>query len=395
VTSPVAATISATGISAPTFAQIQAYLVGQFQAIYGSDSYLGNDSQDGQWIGTVAQAISDCNSAAVAVYNSFSPNSGVGAGLSSNVKINGLIRIPGSFSIATLTLTGVANTTIVNGVAQDTSGNQWALPSPTVIPTGGSIDVTAVCTTLGATTAAENAINSIATPVYGWQTVNNSAQAIPGIGVEADAALRVRQAASVALPSQNVFDGILAAIAQVPGVTRLVGYENNTSSANGNGIPANTLAFVVEAGITDGGVAIATAIASKITPGIGTYQTGSGYSNTVIDSQGYSKLVVFMTPIESSFLATISVHTLNGWASATEALITAAVSAYFSSLAIGGIVNIAAVIAAAMLAGTPQFGTFLVKTLTVTKNSGSPQSTDFTLAFNEAAAPGVSTVATV
>lgn len=400
MTSPVAATVSATGISAPNYAAVFSYLVGQFQAIYGADAYLGNDSADGQWIGIIASAITDCNNAAVAVYNSFSPTTAQGNGLSSNVKLNGLQRIPGSFSTATLTVVGVAGTTITNGQAQDTNGNLWELPSPTTIPNAGTISVSATCTTLGAVSAGANTINAIATPILGWQTVNNASAATAGNAVETDAQLRTRQSVSVALPSTSIFAGIAASIAQVVGVTRVAPYENNTSATNGNGMPANTLAFVVEGGVP---LSVAQAIASKIPPGIGTYATGAGASSfTITDSAGYTKVVGFMAAgngAPSGTFATIgvniSIHILNGYASSTATLIQTALQSLINTTAIGGIVNVAQLIQTALLQGTPQAVTFLVKSLQININGGGFQSTDITLAFNVAAVPGVISVSTV
>lgn len=400
MTSPVAATVDATGISAPNYAAVYSYLVSQFQAIYGADAWLGNDSADGQWIGIIASAITDCNNAAVAVYNSFSPTTAQGNGLSSNVKINGLTRIAGSYSTAVLTCVGVAGTVITNGQAQDTNGNLWALPSPTTIPNAGTINVTATCTTIGAITAGSNVINSIATPVLGWQTVNNASAATAGNPVETDAQLRVRQAASVALPSNSIFAGIAAAIAQVPGVTRVTPYENNTSSANSNGIPANTLAFVVEGGA---GQAIAQAIGSKIPPGIGTYIAGAGGANfTVTDASGYTKTVGFMNAgnggsggTSNSIGVNISIHTLNGYATSTAALITSALQSVINNIPIGGTVNVAQLTQAALLVGTQQAPTFLVKLLQVNSNGGGFQSTDIALTWNIAAVPGSIVVSTV
>ena len=395
MTSPVAATVGPNGISAPNYATILAYFVAKYQAIFGADSYLGNDSQDGQLLGIFTEAVNDCNAAAIAVYNSFSPATGQGAGLSSNVKLNGLARIQGSFSSATVTCVGVAGTVINNGQAQDTSGNTWALPPTVTIPNAGTIDVTATCTTLGAITASANTINQIATPTLGWQSVNNAAQATPGVGVETDAALRVRQSNSVALPSTTVFSGIAAAIVQVPGVTRLTSYENNTNSTDSNGVPANNLCFVVECPSTVQ-AAVAQAIASKMPPGTPTYGNVSQTVTQTVNGILVTRTINQQTPTESTFGAAVSVHTLNGWSDATIALIQAAVQAYFSSVPIGGVVNVASVVQAALLPAQPGVqGTYLVKAVTVNKNSGSPQSTDFALGGFEAAAPGTVTVSKV
>lgn len=388
MTSPVAATVGATGISAPTYAQILAYFVSQFQAIYGADSYLGNDSQDGQWIGIIAQAVSDCNAAVIAAYNSFSPTTAVGTGLASNVKLNGLKVLLGSYSTATVTVVGQASTIITGGQAQDASGNLWALPSTVTIPGSGTIDVAVTCTTLGAITAAAHAINQIATPTLGWQSVDNAAQATPGTGVETNAALRVRQSQSVALPSVGIFDGIVASIRQITGVTRVTAYENNSNSTDGNGIPAGSSCFVVECPVGTQ-MTVAQAIALKLPPGGKTY---GNVSTTVTSAAGAVRVINQQSTTSATFTAVVNVHTLNGWASSTASLIVAAVSAYFSSVAIGGVVNVASVIAAAQLISTSQASTFIVKSVTVAKNGGAPQSTDFTLGFSEACNPGVSTV---
>lgn len=391
MTSPVAATVSATGISAPNLATIINYFVSKYQNIFGADAYLGNDSQDGQLLGTFSQAVSDCNSAAVSVYNSFSPATAIGTGLASNVKINGLKPILGSFSTCSgVVCTGQAGTILNNASASDSNGNLWSIPNGTQIGSGGTVAVTITCLTLGAITAAENTINQIATPILNWQSVNNpSSAAIPGNGVETDAALRVRQSNSVTLPSTTLFDGITASIEAVPGVTRVTPYENNTNSTNGNGIPAKTLCFVVEGGSVN---AIGSAIALKIPPGTPTY--GSTPYNYV-DALGTSRTINIQVAAEQAATAQITVHGLNGWSVATETVIIAAINTYFQSVPIGGTINVASVTAAAILMGTQYFGTFQVKSVQININGGGFQSTDIQLPFSTACFAGNSTVTPV
>jgi hypothetical protein len=86
------ATVTAEGISAPDYQTILDTLTSYFQQIYGSDAYLEPDSKDGQMVAIYALAIHDANNTAIAVYNSFSPSTGIGRALSSNVKINGIVR---------------------------------------------------------------------------------------------------------------------------------------------------------------------------------------------------------------------------------------------------------------------------------------------------------------
>jgi uncharacterized phage protein gp47/JayE len=375
--SPVAPTISATGISAPGFSAILAYLTSKAQSIFGEDLYLGNDSQDGQMLGVIAQGFADMGAAMVSTYNSFSPATAQGNGLSSVVRINGLTRLVPSYSTAVVTVTGTANTPITNGQAKDGNGNIWALPASVTIPSAGTIDVTATCLTPGAIEAADGTIDIINTPVYGWQGVTNAAAAVAGQPVETDAALRIRQGQSVALPSQTIFEGIVGAIESVSGVTRVAPYENNTASTDGNGIPANTLCFVVEGGSE---AAIQAAIASRIPPGIGSYGSASA---VITDAVGSTRTIAYDPATPANIDVVLTMHALNGWSTNTQPIIAAAVAAYLSALPGGQNVGYTEVFVPAYLIGTQYAGTFKITAMTLAKNGGSAASADVTISFNE------------
>jgi uncharacterized phage protein gp47/JayE len=378
MTSPVAATIGPAGISAPTFADILAYLKTTYQGIFGADVYLGNDSQDGQWIAALAQAFADCNAATVAAYNAFSPATAQGAGLSSVVKINGLRRLVATASTCTVSVGGVAGTVIANGQAVDVNGNVWALPATVTIPGGGTIDVLATAVVLGAINAAPSTITGIQTPSFGWQTVTNSGAATAGQPVESDAALRVRQAQSVELPSQTIFDGIWSLIETVPNVTRVRGYENNTSSPDVNGVPAYSLAFIVEGGAA---LAIETAIASKIPPGIPTYGSTSG---TITDSFGSTRVIDFSVATPAVIHLAITVKQLAGYSAVVGVAIQNAIQAYIDGLPIGVNVSYTAMFLAAYQALQQYPGTYGINSLTLAKNSGGAAAADVTINWNEA-----------
>lgn len=390
--SPTAAIIGPNGISAPTYAQILAYLQAQYQAIFGADVYLGNDSQDGQLLAIFAQALSDANSACIAAYNSFSPATAQGTGLSSNVQINGLTRLIASNSTVPLTLTGVAGTVITNGAAIDTSNNVWNLPTTVTIGSSGTVISTATCITLGAISADIGTVIGIQTPTYGWQSVTNATAATPGSPVETDAALRIRQSVSTELPSQTVFEGIIAALENIVGVGRVIGYENNTSAGlvlTGGTIPANNLCFIIE-----NGAAIETqvfqAIFEKITPGIPTYIDPGfpslSYTETVTDSNGSTRVINFMTPSEQQIIIAITVHPLSGWGSGTLALIQAAVLAYINSFPIGSNLSYFSFLPVITSIGTPIGGTppSQVGTFTVTAFTLGGGTSDILLNYNQA-----------
>ncbi|MDR9240712.1 baseplate J/gp47 family protein [Burkholderia multivorans] len=375
-----APTIDANGITAPTYADVFAYLQDQYRSIYGADTYLEPDSQDGQLLGVFAKAISDVNSVAVAIYRSFSPATAQDDALSSNVKINGIARKVASYSSADLVLIGQAGATITNGAAKDTNGVQWLLPATVTIPPSGTITVTATCATIGDVSARAGTINQIATPALGWQSVTNPADAAEGAPVENDAVLRQRQTVSTALPSLTVLDGIIGAVANVPGVTRYVAYENDTSATDANGIPSHSISLVVEGGDA---TAIANAIAAKKTPGSGTYGTTAVI---VTDIYGRPITIRFFRPVAAPIAATVTIKALTGYTSQTGQQIQQAVSDYINGVQIGGGLSGSVEWGDALTAANSVGGgvTFKLSGLTLTgpRGAGSP---DVALLFNEAA----------
>ncbi|KVU09411.1 hypothetical protein WK60_19045 [Burkholderia ubonensis] len=326
----IAPTIDANGITAPTYADVLAFLQDQYRSIYGADTYLEPDSQDGQLLGVFAKAISDVNSVAIAIYRSFSPATAQDDALSSNVKINGIARKVASHSSADLVLVGQAGATITNGAAKDANGVQWLLPATVTIPPSGMITVTATCATIGDVSARAGTINQIATPALGWQSVTNPADAAEGAPVEKDAALRQRQTVSTALPSLTVLDGIIGAVANVQGVTRYVAYENDTDATDANGLPRHSISLVVEG---DDETAIANAIALKKTPGSPTYGTTAV---VVTDIYGRPITIRFFRPVAAPITATVTIKALTGYTSQTGQQIQHAVSDYINGVQIGG-----------------------------------------------------------
>lgn len=375
-----APTIDANGITAPTYADVFAFLQDKYRSIYGADTYLEPDSKDGQMLGVFAKAISDGNSIAIAIYRSFSPATAQGDALSSNVKINGIARKIASFSSADLVLVGQAGKTITNGAAKDANGVQWMLPATVTIPPSGTITVTATCAAIGDVSARAGTINQIATPALGWQSVTNPADAAEGAPVEKDPVLRQRQTVSTALPSLTVLDGIIGAVANVPGVTRYVAYENDTSATDANGIPSHSISLVVEGGDA---TAIANAIAAKKTPGSGTYGTTA---IIVTDIYGRPITIKFFRPVAAPTAATVTIKALTGYTSQTGQQIQQAVSDYINGVQIGGGLSGSVEWGDALTAANSVGGGVSFKlsglTLTGPRGAGAP---DVALLFNEAA----------
>ena len=370
-------TIDATGCHVPTYADILAALQAAYQAIYGADVYLGNDSQDGQFLALLALGFADTNNAILAAYNSFSPATAQGAGLSSVIKINGLKRELSSASSADLLIGGTVGTTITNGVVTDANNYRWDLPASVTIPASGAITVTALCEAQGAILAPAGTIATIATPTRGWTGATNPADAVAGAPVETDAALRVRQTISTSLPSQTIRSGVVGAIASVAGVGRIATYENDTANTDANGLPSTSFSAVVEGGDA---LQVATQIAYRKTLGGPTYGTTS---ETVTDSSGSSVVVNFFRPATVNMGLAITIKAKAAYNSTIGIEIQDALIAWVNALPIGQAVSWGALFSPASLPGNPDGATYNIESLAIGPAGGTLAMADFALAFNQ------------
>lgn len=352
-------TITAAGITAPSYNDILLSLQASFQQIYGSDIVISADSQDGQWLAILARGFDDQNKAAVALYNSFSPNYAQGAQLSSLVKLNGLTRNVPTNSTAVGTVTGVANAQIVNGVVKDVNGNLWNLPAVVVIPQGGSISITVTAQQPGAISAQVGDINQIFNPQYGWSSFTNTSAATAGAPIESDAALRRRQAVSTSLPALGILAAIYAALGNVTGVTRWQIYENATGAADANGVPAHSFCAVVEGGTT---TAIAAAIVSRKPPGIQTFGT------TSVNGKDAANLPFTINYTPLAYTKVFVNYVIQSIANFTTAVATDslnAIVAFINALTIGESLYYTQLLASAQLVTQAEGQTFYIASLVI------------------------------
>jgi uncharacterized phage protein gp47/JayE len=375
------ATVTAEGISAPDYQTILDTLTSYFQQIYGSDAYLEPDSKDGQMVALVALAIHDANNTAISVYNCFSPATGYGAALTSNVKINGIAHRGATNSTVDLVLTGTAGTSIRNGTVKDTNNVIWRLPASVTIGVGGTVTVTATCSNSGAVAALAGTITTINTPTRGWASVTNPAAATVGAPAETDAELRIRQGQSVALPSLTPFEGVDGAIANVSGVTRHKLYENDTGATDSNGLPPHSISAIVDGGdVTE----IAQTIRGNKGQGTATYGT---ISVTVPDTYGNPHVISFSRSTDVPIYGHITLKAFTGYTSQIGVQIQQAVADYINGLTIGDDVLLSRIYSPANLGvvsgGNARY--YDIQELLIGKSAGSVAAANIIIAYNESA----------
>lgn len=398
-----APTIDANGISAPPFNDILLSLQASYRAIYGADTLLDADDQDGQWLAIEAKGQNDTNQAIIDTYNQFSPATAQGVGLSSIVKINGIRRLVDSNSSAVITVVGQAGKTITNGLVGDnlSQNTEWALPATVTFPFGGSINVTAICLQAGAIVAPAHSLTVILTPTAGWQTADNAANAAPGAPVEIDAQLRRRQSISTQSPSQTVLGGIVERIANLAGVVHYKAYENDTNTTDANTLPPHSICLSILGGDLQ---SIVNIIGQDKADGCSTYGGGTGAtSGTYIDTaSGIPYTIRYNIPTE--ILIGVVVHLIAGigYSSAIGIEIQAAVAAAINALGIGDTVQYTRLYPPALLVGpfaapaSPTDGsTYELTSVLIAISPATPVAADVTTAFNQIAMTDVAHITLV
>lgn len=383
------AMVTASGISAPDYQTILSTITSYFQQIYGTDAYLEPDSKDGQMVALVALAVHDANNTAIQVYSSFSPSSGMTDALTRNVKINGITRKAATNSTVDVTLTGTDGTTITNGSVKDANGIIWNLPTNVTIGVGGSVTVTATCANSGPVAAVAGSIFKINTPTRGWTAVSNASAATVGSAAETDAQLRVRQAQSVAIPALTPFDAVDGAIANLTGVTRHKLYENDTGAVDGNGIPAHSLAAIVDGGdVTE----IAQTLRGKKGQGVATF---GSTTVTVPDKYGNPHAISFSRSTDVPIYVAITLKVFTGYTTQIGEQIKQAIADYINSLTIGDDVLLSRIYSPANLGvvsgGNAKY--YDINALTIGKSASSQAAANIVIAFNESASCSTANIA--
>lgn len=370
----VAPTIDETGIHAPTFDQILEWLKGQYRLIYGNDTYLENDSLDGQFLGVLALQFSHVNSTCIQTYNSFSPKTAGTDALTRNVKINGIARALATYSTADVTIKGLVGTAINNGIVADTSDNKWILPTSITIPPAGEITVTARAEKAGSVFAAAESIKRILTPTRGWLSVINPNTSSLGQDVESNAKIRQRQSLSTSIAAISQTEAIRGAILNLSNVTRCKTFENKTSSVDANNLPPKSVCVVVSGGDAQD---IARIMHVKKSMGCGYY----GNTNvTILNIYNEPNEVSIYRPDIKNISFHVQIETSDSYSSDTADTIAKNLADYVNALDIGDKIMQNKLYGPANLYGAEQSQTYEVASI-VTKVDGVNVADDYILPF--------------
>jgi len=225
--------ISATGTVFPDTGDILAQVQAEWRAAFGQDLIVTPDTPQGVIITlqTLARDALVRNNAALA--NQINPNLAGGIWLDAIWALTGGARVVATRSIVReVVVAGVPGALIPQG-SQARVGEAGALFETTGAVTLNSLGqglATFRSVEFGPIGAAADALDTIVTPVLGWETVNNPTPAEPGTVTESDEASRARRRVTLGAQGVALPDAILAGVWNVADVTSVVFRENVTDA---------------------------------------------------------------------------------------------------------------------------------------------------------------------
>lgn len=324
--------ISVKGFNRKRLDQLLLELNDEMKAIFGDNFNVSPESPDGQINGVISESNANLWEIANEAYNAFNPSAATGVTLSNLVQLNGITRLPATPSRVQLSLTGTAGTIIPIGSLVSTSdtGDQFSTEQDITLDGAGNGSVFASAVDTGPITALAGTITEIDTPITGWSTVTNSADAQLGTDEETDVELRARREQSVARDAQAIIDAIFAAVANVPGVTQTVVLENDTNATDSNGLPPHSFQVIAVGGVDE---EIGDVIWLKKPAGI------LSFGNTtvqIIDSQGIPHDISFSRPTTVDIYVEVTLNTFSEYPANGDDLIKQAIVDYANGELVAG-----------------------------------------------------------
>lgn len=260
----------------------------------GSDFDTSAESPAGQINAALATQLGAVWETAGVVYRSRSPRDAQFAGLDAVCSLTGTVRRAATKGTVTLTVNLNAGRTLPAGSVAHVAGdpaNRWVTLTSVTNSTGAAANVTvnARAEAAGVFVANAGTITSIATPVTGWNSVTNLADAAPGAEAETDGQLRARRLAELFAGGTSPVESVRAALSRVTGVSSVAVAENDTDETV-DGMPPHSLRAVVQGG-TDDAVALALWRAKA-----GGIRTVGETSVVIVDAMGANRTVNFTRP---------------------------------------------------------------------------------------------------
>lgn len=303
------------GLQTLTQNEIVENLTAYFKDIYGEDINVDSNSPDGQLINIFAQMLEDYYEMLHQVNASFDPDQAIGTVLDQRCAINGIQRKAGTYTYVNVDVTADRSVTL-DGLdnyseddaytISDNEGNEFVLTTTAAINEGVS-SLRFRAKNIGNVEVLPNTLTTPVTIILGVLSVNNPTSASEqGDNEETDAELRERRKRSVSISNQGYVDGLLAALENIPDVTKASVYQNRGSSTDADGIPGHSIWVVVQGGSD---TEIGQVMDNKVAGGVGMKGT---QSVNVAQADGSVATYYFDRPTAQTLYIELDITPLDG-----------------------------------------------------------------------------------
>jgi uncharacterized phage protein gp47/JayE len=350
------------GFIAPTQQEILADLVANILSVQPNLD-MSPDQPIGQLLAAVAEKIAEPWEAVATIYNSMNPDAAEAQLLVNLSAITGTRPQAATYSIVAATLNLNAGVTVPQGSVVMVSGqpnNRWTLQAAVTNSGGSPANITGSFQSAVPGPFAANAgtLTVIGTPIVGWNSVTNAADAVAGLSADTDATLRVRRAGELAATGSGTVDAIRADLLQVTGIIQAFVFENTSLMTDVNGVPGKAVHAIIWDGVSPiSNNLIAQAIWNNKPSGIQSYGNVLGVA---IDSQGNNQNVYFDRAVQVPIYFTLTTTPGSLTLAQTNA-VKAAIAAFGATdLNLGVSVVALAFRAAALTAGITDVPTFFL-----------------------------------
>lgn len=339
-----------TGFRAYTIDELRAQLRSKYEEESGESPTWEEDTFLGSFSEATLFVLRNISLGSQQYWDALNINSASGRLLDNLGEQKLIFRNEATASRATVTITGTPGTDIPAGKAVQCTVNdtRWETLEPVTIGGGGTVTVLVECDDLGPTPAPAGTLTQIVTPVNGWTSVTNAADATLGNARESDANYRARQIRSLSYLSGRTAPALITACEALDFVTTASVINNTTATATTVGgftVPAHGHLLIIEPSTLTAEEEEELAQTIFDTIGYGTQQGGS--QSAVVTYRGADYTYSWEYATETDVAVDITLSLAPGFVFADVAAeVETAVSAYIGGLTIGQKVRLLGVYAA-------------------------------------------------
>lgn len=287
------------GLNIDDFETVRALVVAELRASISTILDLSADQPAGALMDIFLEKRQELAELLQEIHSAIDPDQASGQSLDAICSMTGTYRTAATYGTVGLTLGLDATTTVPAGSIASVTGdpdNQWIIDAAVTSTTAGDYAATATASASGVVPALLGTITTITTPVSGWNSVTNAADATSGVARETDSALALRRELELQQGGTTTLGAIVAEVSEIAAVVDVAGYENNRWYTQ-DAMPPHSVEIVYYAGATTPTAtatveAIAEAIQTEKAAGVRAYGTDidgdvpATTSTTVTDDYG-------------------------------------------------------------------------------------------------------------